>query len=289
MLSDMKNTTLCLVVSAALLAGCSPSKSPSDSFKGPIGLQLYSLRADFPKDVTGTLKLVQSLGFKEVEVAGTYGLKPAEFKKLLDEYGFDPIGAHFPFERLRDDPEGVAREAQELGLRYAGCAWIPHKGTFDEVQARAAAAVFNRAGAVLAKHGLKVYYHTHGYEFAPLGDGTVFDLLMKETDPQLVTFEMDILWVVFPGQDPVKLLEKYPTRWTMLHLKDLKKGVKTGELTGHTDLTNDVTLGTGQMDYPAILKTAQGLGIKHYFIEDESPSVREQLPHSIEFLKHVTW
>ena len=284
----MKHFICSLAVGLAAF-GLPAVPSHAGSFNGPIGLQLYSLRADFPKDVAGTLNFVEQLGFKEVEVAGTYGLKPEEFKKMLDAHGFLPIGAHFAFDKLRDDPESVAREAQALGLKYAGCAWIPHKGKFDEAQCRAAAAVFNRAGAVMAKHGLKVYYHTHGYEFEPFGDGTLFDLLMKETDPKLVTFEMDILWVVFPGQDPVKLLEKYPTRWTMLHLKDLKKGVKTGELTGHTDVKNDVAIGTGQMDYPAILKTAQRLGIKHYFIEDESPSAREQLPRSVEYLKNVTW
>jgi sugar phosphate isomerase/epimerase len=280
---------ICSVAVSLAAFGLPAVPAHAGSFTGPIGLQLYSLRADFPKDVPGTLNFVEQLGFKEVEVAGTYGLKPEEFKKMLDAHGFLPIGAHFSFDKLRDDPESVAREAQALGLKYAGCAWIPHKGKFDEAQCRAAAAVFNRAGAVMAKHGLKVYYHTHGYEFEPFGDGTLFDLLMKETDPKLVTFEMDILWVVFPGQDPVKLLEKYPTRWTMLHLKDLKKGVKTGELTGHTDVQNDVAIGSGQMDYPSILKTAQRLGIKHYFIEDESPSAREQLPRSIEYLKNVTW
>jgi sugar phosphate isomerase/epimerase len=284
----MKNLTRSLAVGLVAF-GLQAVPVLAGSFNGPIGLQLYSLRADFPKDVSGTLKLVEKLGFKEVELAGTYGLKPEEFKKQLDAHGFVPIAAHFPFDKFRDDPESIAREAQALGLKYAGVAWIPHKGAFDEKQARAAAAVFNSAGKVFAKYGIKAFYHCHGYEFAPLGDGTVFDVLMKATDPQYVTFEMDILWVVFPGQDPVKLLEKYPTRWELIHLKDLKKGVKTGELTGHTDVKNDVSIGSGQMDYPSILKTAQKLGIKHYFIEDESPSVHEQLPKSIEFLKNVTW
>jgi sugar phosphate isomerase/epimerase len=142
---------------------------------------------------------------------------------------------------------------------------------------------------VLAKHGIKFFYHCHGYEFEPFGDGTLFDLLMKETDPKLVAYEMDILWVVFPGQDPVKLFQKYGSRFELVHLKDLKKGVKTGELTGHTDVKNDVALGSGQMDYPSILKAAQAAGVKYYFIEDESPSVREQLPQSLKFLQEVKW
>ncbi len=123
----------------------------------------------------------------------------------------------------------------------------------------------------------------------PFKAGTLFDLLMTETNPKYVSFEMDILWVIFPGQDPVKLFEKYGKRWELVHLKDLKKGVQTGALTGHTDVTNDVALGSGQMDYPAILKAAQKAGVKYYFIEDESPSSREQLPQSLQFLKQVKW
>ncbi|MBI5820135.1 MAG: sugar phosphate isomerase/epimerase [Verrucomicrobia bacterium] len=284
----MKFFTLSLAASVALL-GLQTIPAFAGSYQGPTGLQLYSLRADFAKDVPGTMKFVKDLGFHEVEVGNTYKLTPVEFKKLLDANNLKPIAGHFPYDRLRNDPEGVAQEAKVYGLKYVGCAWIPHKGNFDEAQCRAAAEVFNKAGAVFAKHGMKCFYHVHGYEFRPLGDGTVFDLLMAQTDPKLVTFEMDILWVMFPGQCPVKLFEKYGKRWELVHLKDLKKGVKTGEHTGHTDVTNDVPLGSGQMDYSAILKAAQKAGVKYYFIEDESPSVREQLPQSLKFLQQVKW
>jgi sugar phosphate isomerase/epimerase len=284
----MKHFALPLALGVALLSLQTPA-AQAGSFKGSADLQLYSLRADFAKDVPGTLKLVREMGFKQVELAGTYKLAPAEFKKLLDANKLKAIAGHFPFDKLRDDPEGVARDAKALGLKYAGCAWIPHKGEFDEAQCRAAAEVFNKAGAVFAKYGIKCYYHCHGYEFRPLGNGTVFDLLMAQTNPKTVVFQMDILWVVFPGQCPVKLFEKYGKRWELVHLKDLKKGVKTGEHTGKTDVTNDVALGSGQMDYPAILRAAQKAGVKYYFIEDESPSVHEQLPQSLKFIKKVKW
>ena len=141
----------------------------------------------------------------------------------------------------------------------------------------------------MAKSGIKFFYHVHGYEFQPHGDGTLFDLLMAETDPKTVSYEMDILWVVYPGQDPVKLFAKYGKRWELVHLKDLRKGVQTGELTGHTDVKNDVALGTGQIDMPAVLRAAQQASVKYYFIEDESPSVHEQLPESLSYLKQVKW
>ena len=126
------------------------------------------------------------------------------------------------------------------------------QGPVTAKQCREAARVFNRAGAALAKHGIKFYYHNHGYEFQPYEQGTLFDLLVTETDPKTVFFQMDVLWTVLPGQDPVRLLEKYPDRWLLMHLKDLKKGVPTGSLTGGTALTNDVALGTGQVQWPAL-------------------------------------
>ncbi|MBC8877187.1 MAG: sugar phosphate isomerase/epimerase [Planctomycetes bacterium] len=257
----------------------------SDSFHGPTGLQLYSLRNVFKdKGVAATLDMVEQWGFKYVEVAGTYGMSTKEFKAELDKRGLVAIGSHFPFNRLKDDVEGIVGEAKELGLIYAGCAWIGHKKPFDEQQCRAAAAVFNAAGKALAEHGLKFYYHNHGYEFYPYEDGTLFDLLMAETDPRYVYFQMDVLWTVLPAQDPVELLKRYPDRWLLFHLKDLKKGVPTGSLAGSTDLTNDVALGTGQVDWPALLGTAQKLGVKYYFIEDESPTVVKQIPQSLKFL-----
>src|SRR5207302_2430334 len=125
----------------------------------------------------------------------------------------EAVSAHFPFERYRDDSEGIAREAKALGLKYAGCAWIPHEGDFDEKTCRETIKVFNHAGEVLAQHNIKFFYHTHGYEFQPYQGGTLFDLLMRETNPKFVRFQMDIFWIVHPGQDPAKLLEKYKGRW----------------------------------------------------------------------------
>lgn len=262
-------------------------RSTGPNFKGPIGLQLYSLREQFAGDVPATLDQVRSFGIEYVELAGTYKLAPEKFKELLDARGLKPISGHFPFERLRDQVEEVAREAKTLGLQYVGCAWIPHKDPFDEKTSREAIAVFNRAGEALAKHGLKFFYHPHGYEFQLHGNGTLFDLMMAETKPEFVRYEMDVFWVIHPGHDPVKLLEKYGGRFELMHVKDMKKGTPTGLLTGRSDVTNDVALGTGVMDWPAILKAAQKAGVKWYFIEDESPTSAEQIPRSLRYLERV--
>lgn len=259
-------------------------------FKGPVGLQLYSLRANFAKDVPGTLDQVKNMGFKYVELAGTYNLTPEKFKQLLDERGLVPVSCHFPYERFRDDAEGVANDAAALGLKYAGVAWITHKDPFDEKTCLEAAAVFNKAGETLAKHGIKFFYHTHGYEFQPVaGGGTLFDLLLKETNPKNVAYEMDVFWIVHPGQDPVKLLQQYGKRFALMHVKDMRKGTQTGLLTGHSDVNNDVPLGTGTMDWPAILKAAKKAGVKYYFIEDESDHSAQQIPQTLRYLEQVTW
>jgi sugar phosphate isomerase/epimerase len=257
------------------------------SFKGPVGLQLYSLRDQFAEDVPGTLKMVRDFGIRYVELAGTYGISPAEFRKQLDEHGLKPVAAHFSYEQYRDNPESVAAEAKVLGLEYAGLAWIPHQGTFNEQTARDAIAVFNRAGKVLADQGVKFFYHQHGYEFHPHGDGTLMDLMIRETNPEHVRFQMDTFWVVYPGHDPVELLKRYGNRWELMHLKDMKKGVPTGDLSGQAEVGFDVALGTGQMDMPAILKAAQAAGVKYYFIEDESPDAPTQIPQSLRFLEQV--
>jgi len=268
----------------ALAAGVGESRV----FKGPIGLQLYSLRDSFKQQgVPATLDKVRQWGFTYVEGASSYGLSRADFKAELAKRGLVWVSAAFPYNRLRDDLDAVVREAKEMGVPFVGCAYINHKQPFDEKQCREAAAVFNRAGKALAAQGQCFYYHNHGYEFAPYADGTLFDLLAAETDPRYVSFEMDVLWTFHPGQDPVKLLEKYPNCWRLMHLKDLRKGVPTGLTAGNVAKTDDVPLGTGQVDWPALLRVAQKLGIRYYFIEDESPNVLEQVPESLRFLEQL--
>ena len=264
-----------------------PKTDMGQNLKERIGLQLYSLREQFAKDVPKTLDQVRDFGIKYVETHSTYGLTPEKFRAELDSRGLKAVSGHFSYERCRDDVEGVAREAKILGEQYVGCAWIPHKDPFDEKTCREAIMVFNRAGEALAKHGLKFFYHTHGYEFLPYGNGTLFDLMMAETKPQFVHYEMDVFWIVHPGQDPVKLLEKYGSRFELMHVKDMKRGTPTGLFTGHSDVTNNVALGTGVIDWHAVFKAARKAGVKWYFIEDESPTSVQQIPQSLSYLEKL--
>ena len=293
----MKKTAFSLLFAAMLV--CLPCLAQDTTkaaaagddarFNGPIGLQLYTLRNIFSEDVDKGLDQAKAFGVTEVELAGTYGLEPEVFLKKLNDRGLKPIASLTGYDRICKETQAVVDECKALGVQYVGCAWIPHQGEFDEKQCRAVIAEFNRVGKIFAENGLKFFYHNHGYEFVPHGDGTLFDLLVTETDPRYVNFEMDTLWVVHPAQDPVALLKKYPDRWILMHLKDLRKGVPTGKLTGSEDTKNDVVLGTGQIDLQSILKEAQALGIKHYFIEDESPTPVQQVPQSIKYLESLTW
>ncbi len=263
--------------------------SAAPTGKDHVGLQLYSLRNQFGTNVSGTLAEIKSWGITNVELAGTYNLTPEKFKAELDARGVNAFSGHFPYDRLRSDIEGVAKDAQTLGLKYVGCAWIPHGEPFDKKTCRDAIEVFNKAGEALAKHGLTFFYHAHGYEFQPYQDGTLFDLLMRETNPKFVNFQMDVFWIVHPGQDPVKLLEKFGSRWQLMHLKGMRDSTPTGLLTGHSDVTNDVAVGTGKIDYAPILKAAKKVGIKWYVIEDESPSSESQIPQSYNYLQTRKW
>ncbi len=275
---------------AAPMCSAAESVGTSPSFKGPVGLQLYSLRDQLKQQGAAALDFVKEQGFVEVEIGleSHYGLTAEAMKAALDARGLKPIAAHASLDFILNQTEKAAAEAKRFGLRYVGVAWAPHKKPLDEQQVLKIADGFNRAGKLLKEHGLQFFYHNHGFEFQPHKDGTLFDLLVQKTDPDLVKFEMDVLWALHPGQDPVALLKKYPDRWALMHLKDLRKGVK-GDFSGGTPLENDVTLGGGQADYPAILKTAQEVGVKHFFIEDESPTVLQQIPQSLKFLSSVAF
>jgi sugar phosphate isomerase/epimerase len=260
-------------------------------FKGPLGLQLYSLRETFKKDPAAALDQTKALGFHYAEVYAAVPVPPDKLKAELESRGITPIGTHFGYEDLKKDLPGAVKKAQELGLKYAGVAWIPHQvGNFGEADVQKAAADFQTFGQAFKAAGIRFIYHTHGYEFRPVSEGateTFFDHLAQQTNPDLVSFEMDVFWVYLPGADPAQLLAKYPNRWALMHLKDMRKGAVRGVFTGKAPLTDDVPIGTGQIDWPSILQQAAKSGVKYYFIEDESPTVDEALPRSIEYLEKV--
>lgn len=280
-----KAFTLLLIV---MITGLVPAVAQNGKplYTAPFGVQTYTFRKSFPVDVEKTLDTIKMMGFTEIE-GGSNRMSPEAFRKLCEDRGITIPSTGASYELLAKSPDSVAMTAKALGASYVMCSWIPHaRGAFSLDNAKKAVEDFNRAGKVLKEQGITLCYHTHGYEFQPYEDGTLMDYLIKNTNPEYVSFEMDILWVQFGGGDPIKLLNKYGDRWKLMHLKDLRKGTPK-DLTGLTSQENDVPLGTGELDIPGILKAAKKVGIKHYFIEDESSQVNIQVPQSIKYLKSL--
>ena len=293
----MKPIHLLLALPLVLAGGCATSGAPRSApisdfdfagdFRGPLGVQLYSVRDFIPRDPAGTLARIRQLGFREVETAGLYGMTPEAFRAELDRAGLRATSMHVNYNLLRDSTTALLDQAKVLGAEYIGVADIPHRGTFTAEMASRSAADFNRWGAAAKARGLQFFYHTHGFEFEPTPDGgTVFDILMRETDPDLVQFQMDVMWVALPGQDPAALLRKYPDRWRLMHMKDMARGTPTG-LNATLGPDGEVPVGAGAVDFRAVLEAAQEIGLRKYYLEDETRDPFAGMPLSIEFLETV--
>jgi sugar phosphate isomerase/epimerase len=269
-----------LVVAALLASATAFAADPA-----PLGIQLWSLRAQLLPNLPSGLAKTKELGFTIVETAGTYGHTPKEFRSMAEANGLKIVGSHIGYERFESDLPGAIEELKTLGATYACVAWIPHKGDFTVEMAKAAAANFNTWGAKLKAAGLGFGFHTHGYEFKPLADGsTAFDVIMKETDPSLVFCEMDVFWVVQGGVDPVKLMQKYPNRFNAFHIKDMRKGAPTGLYEGRAPASDNVIVGQGTMDWPAIIAEGRKDGVQYYLVEDETADPVNNIPPSIAYL-----
>ena len=206
-----------------------------------------------------------------------------EFDGLLDKYELDVVSVGASYDDLKDNPEKALANAKQFGAKYVMCAWISHEGNnFDFEKTKEAVDVFNKAGKLLQEEGITLAYHAHGYEFRPYNDGTLFDYMAQNAE--YFAFEMDVYWVQHGGTDPLTLLNKYPDKFVLFHLKDMEKGV-IGNNTGHEDVETNVVLGTGQVDIAGVVKRAKELGVaKYMFIEDECSRVIEQVPQSLEYL-----
>ena len=230
---------------------------------------------------------VKAMGFKKVEMAGTFGMQFTDVIKLLALNELDVVSFGADFDRLENSPQRVVNEARSYGAQFIVCFWIPHKGdTFTIEDVDKAVAVFNAAGKIISQNGMLLCYHPHGYEFKPYQGRTLFDYMVEKLDKRYVYLELDVFWIKQAGQDPLALLKKYSGRFVMLHLKDRKIGTPNTD-NGHGDLESNVVLGTGDVGIADIMKEAKKQGIKHYFIEDESSNVETQLPKSLDYLESL--
>jgi sugar phosphate isomerase/epimerase len=235
------------------------------------------------------LQTVHRLGFTHVEGGSTYGMPMQRFLEVMRANKLRTTSMLASYERFRDSSDAIVADAKALGAEYAGIAWYPHQGAFTEADARKAIADFNTFGRKMKDAGLTFVYHTHGYEPVPYGNGTLLDLIIRETDPNLVKFEMDVLWTWLPGGDPVALIRKYPGRFKLMHIKDAKPGVPRGSLTGGLPEDQQASPGEGQVPWAALMKAAEADGFAYYYIEDETPTPLVGVPKTINFLEHLKY
>jgi sugar phosphate isomerase/epimerase len=250
------------------------------------GIVSYTFRKTFATDMPMTLDYIKSLGIEDIEFSNLFNQSANDIRTMIDRRGIRCSSFGVSFDDITKNRDNVIENAKTLGASYVRLAWVPHDGPWDLATAKQTAALFNEIGKDIKAHGLTFIYHNHGYEFQPYEKGTLYDVLMKETNPDYVSYELDILWAQFPGQDPAALIKKYPKRFRAMHVKDLKKGI-IGDLGGKTPTENDVILGTGQMDLKKILKAAKKSSIEHFYIEDENDNSWNQVPLSIAYLKSL--
>ena len=230
------------------------------------GLQLYTLRDVMPKDPKGVLKQVAAMGYKQVEsfegeMGMFWGMKNTEFKKYMDDLGMQIVSSHCDIDK---DFDRKANEAAEIGMKYLISPSLHNEADMDKDAYKKAADIFNEKGQICKNKGLRFAFHNHDQAFTKRESGFIPEnVLMQNTDPSLVDFEMDIYWVVTAGEDPIKWFEKYPNRFRLGHIKDRKKNAPL------SDKDASCVAGKGEIDFPKILKAGQKNGLEYYIIEQE--------------------
>ena len=235
------------------------------------GIQLYSLRDYLAQDPKSVLAKVAKAGYQEVETYGYspenhyWGLKPTEFKAVLAANGLTTPSGHYDLGAyLREGNEAqldtTIAAAKACGQQYVIIPYLDEKLRATPADFKALAAKFNKAGARCKSAGLRLGYHNHDFEFKSVEGTMLYDVLLKETDPSLVDFEMDIYWVVRAGQDPIKLMQVHPRRFPLWHIKDMDKA--------KPDLNTEI--GSGSIDYRKIMAYASTAGLKHAIMEQEN-------------------
>lgn len=266
-----------------------------DSHARPLGLQLYTLGELPQEDFEGVLAQVAATGFRDLELPGLYGRAPADISAACRNAGLNLSCVHMaptanPGDdsvTLQSDPNQIIDHLGALGITQAVVPIAPVPDTFappengeDIMMALSQSFVdagadywkgisefLNERSAPLKAAGITVGYHNHNFEFAPLGDESGWDILVRETDPDLVSFEIDTGWVAAAGLDPVEFLQKHSGRVRWLHLKEVATATKQN----YALAMSPTEVGSGTLNWPAILETADRIGVKHYYLEQEAP------------------
>jgi sugar phosphate isomerase/epimerase len=274
---------------AALIPGFACSPAPATASTKTVGLQLYTLRDLLPKDVKGVIEKVAKAGYKEVETygytaeAGFWGLEAKSFKALLEANGLKAPSGHFGLEEYiksgdKELLKPLLAGAAELNMEYFTCPFLGEDLRTNLDDYKKIAGRLNEAAELAKQSGLQMAYHNHDFEFKKYGETTGYDILLQETNKDLIHFELDLYWVVRSGNDPLALFEKHPGRFVMWHVKDMDK----------SDNTKNTEVGNGKIDFKTIYKHAKQSGLKHLIVEQENFAIDpfDSIKKSFDYVDH---
>jgi len=282
---------LALVGGIAALEGCATAPTAAaPEWRSGMAVQLYSFHRDLERDLPGTLRLIKSLGFDRVETYPVNGTSAQELRDALDTAGLDAVSAHMPWDRIKSDIAGVIADARILGVSQFGPGSI---NLFDGrpframtlVEAEEAGGHLKRACAAARSADMRVFIHTHGNEFARIGEITPLDRMLQSA-ANCFEIQADITWVKWAGVDPAAFIRRYGARVKSLHVKDIASAA-VGREFGKFGPENFPVLGQGSVNWTEVMRAANQSGVRHYIIEDESADPVRQIPQSLTYLDSV--
>jgi len=267
-----------IIGAAAVVASCSRASDPIVTeavAQAPLGVQLYSVRGLMAADPIGTLEKVAAIGYREVELHDYYGHTAAEMLAMLNDAGLSAPSNHIGYDEFVNDIALVIDEALLLGHQYVVVPWLDqNQRTLDDY--RRHAENFNGWGEACAAAGLQFAYHNHEFEFEETDGEIPYDLLLAETDPELVKMELDLAWALGGNADAVAYFKAWPGRFPMFHLKDLDAAGAEADI------------GTGSVPFDAILEHAELAGLKHGFVErDNADDPAKAIEHNYEVMQPI--
>ncbi|HZQ96584.1 MAG TPA: sugar phosphate isomerase/epimerase [Candidatus Sulfotelmatobacter sp.] len=257
-----------------------------------IAVQLYTVRDLMKDDFEGTIAKVAQIGYKEVEFAGYFGRTAQQVKDVLAKNGLTAPSTHVQYDELDEKFPSVLEFSKTVGMSYVICPWIPEELRKSPDIWKQASEKFNKCGEQTRKAGMQFGYHNHWFEFLPTDGKLPYDELLKNCDAKLVKMEMDLCWITAAGGDPVQYFAKYPGRFPLVHVKDLKTkpNVTSGGAQNYGDTVDLTEVGSGIIDWKRIFEHSQQAGIKHYIVEHDHPKEPlESITKSYQYLSTLRW
>ena len=257
-----------------------------------VAVQLYTVRDLMKDDFEGTIAKVAQIGYKEVEFAGYFNHTAQQVKDVLTKNGLTAPSTHVQYDELDEKFPSVIEFSKTVGMSYIICPWIPEELRKSPDIWKQASEKFNKCGEQTKKAGMRFGYHNHWFEFLPTDGKLPYDELLKDCDASLVKMEMDLCWIIAAGGEPVKYFEKYPGRFPLVHVKDLKTkpNVTSGGSQNYGDTVDLTEVGSGIIDWKKIFAHSQQAGIKHYIVEHDHPKQPiESITKSYEYLSNLRW